>query len=57
MQITEKEYDEKLDAYLRENGPNPGTTFFGSWGWYAAKKNEFQKQMQEQGVEVITSNK
>ena len=56
MQITEKEYDEKLVAYLREQGPNPGTTFFGSWGWYASKKNEFHKQMKEEGVEVIPSN-
>ena len=56
MNITEKEYEQKLDAYLREKGPNPGTTFFGSWGWYAAKKNEFHKQMKEEGVEVIPSN-
>ena len=26
--MTEKEYKEKLDVYLKENGPNPGTTFF-----------------------------
>ena len=56
MQITEKEYDEKLDAYLRECGPNPGTTFFGSWGWYASKKNEFEKQMQQEGI-VVTPSK
>lgn len=52
MQITEKEYDQKLDSYLREQGPNPGTTFFGSWGWYAMKKNEFYKQMQQEGIVV-----
>lgn len=55
MQFFEKEYDEKLDAYLREHGPNPGTTFFGAWGWYAAKKNEFERKLQEEGVEVIPS--
>jgi hypothetical protein len=41
MQISEKEYYERLDSYLRECGPNLGTTFFGSWGWYATKRNEF----------------
>ena len=56
MQITEKEYDQKLDSYLREQGPNPGTTFFGSWGWYAMKKNEFHKQMQQKGI-VVTPSK
>jgi len=52
MQITEKEYDQKLDAYLREQGPNPGTTFFGSWGWYATKRNEFNAMLKEDGITV-----
>ena len=56
MVISEKEYEQKLDAYLREQGPNPGTTFFGSWGWYASKKNEFGKQMQQEGI-VVTPSK
>ena len=56
MQISEKEYSEKLDEYLRECGPNPGTTFFGSWGWYASKKNEFQRKIEEQGI-VVTPSK
>lgn len=43
--MNEKEYKEKLDAYLKENGPNPGTTFFGSWGWYAMMKNRFDKEL------------
>ena len=47
MEITEKEYNEKLDNYLREQGPNPGTTFFGAWGWYAAMKNRFDEQLKE----------
>ena len=46
--MTEKEYDEKLKDYLKENGPNPGTTFFGSWGWYAMMKNKFDKELKEQ---------
>jgi hypothetical protein len=56
MQISEKEYNEQLDDYLRECGPNPGTTFFGSWGWYASKKNEFDAMMQEDGI-VVTPSK
>ena len=46
--MNEKEYNEKLDQYLRENGPNPGVTFFGSWGWYAMMKNRFDKEMRVQ---------
>ena len=52
MVISEKEYNQKLDAYLREQGPNPGTTFFGSWGWYATKKNEFNAMLKEDGITV-----
>jgi hypothetical protein len=52
MTISEKEYNERLDNYLRERGPNPGTTFFGAWGWYAAKKNEFDEIMKEDGITV-----
>ena len=44
----EKEYDKRLAEYLKENGPNPGTTFFGSWGWYATMKNRFDKELKEQ---------
>jgi len=55
MEISEKEYYERLDNYLRECGPNPGTTFFGSWGWYAHKRNEFNAIMKEEGIVVIPS--
>lgn len=47
MELSEKEYNEKLDQYLREQGPNPGTTFFGAWGWYATMKNRFDEQLKE----------
>jgi len=55
MEISEKEYYEKLDSYLREHGPNPGATFFGAWGWYASKRNEFNSIMKEEGIVVIPS--
>lgn len=45
--MDKKEYDRQLEEYLKENGPNPGTTFFGSWGWYAMMKNRFDKQLKE----------
>lgn len=55
MEISEAEYYERLDSYLRECGPNPGTTFFGSWGWYATKRNEFNAMLKEDGIAVKKS--
>ena len=52
MQISEEEYYERLEAYLKECGSNP---FFGAWGWYATKRNEFNAMMQEDGIVVIPS--
>ena len=45
--MNKKEYDRQLEEYLKENGPNPGVTFFGAWGWYAMMKNKFDKQLRE----------
>lgn len=56
MQISEQDYYERFKAYLKECGSNPGTTFFGAWGWYAARKNEFDAMMQEDGI-VVTPSK
>lgn len=56
MQISEQDYYERFEAYLKECGSNPGTTFFGAWGWYAARKNEFNAMMQEDGI-VVTPSK
>ena len=52
MVISEKDYNERFDAYLKEQGPNPGNTFFGAWGWYATKKNEFHAMLREDGISV-----
>ena len=52
MVISEKEYNKRLDDYLREQGPNPGTSFFGSWGWFATKKNEFNAMLKDDGISV-----
>ena len=55
MQISETEYYERLESYLKEQGGNPGTTFFGAWGWYAARRNEFNEMMKEDGIVVINN--
>jgi hypothetical protein len=53
MVISEKDYNERFDAYLKEQGPNPADTFFGAWGWYATKKNAFNAMLREDGITVI----
>ena len=52
MIISEEEYIKRLKKYLEEQGPNPGTTFFGSWGWHATKTNEFNAMLKEDGIRV-----
>jgi hypothetical protein len=52
MEITLDEYEKQLQAYLKEQGENQGSGFFGAWGWYATKKNEFDKELEEKGVTV-----
>ena len=52
MKISEDEYMKRLKKYLEEQGPNPGTTFFGSWGWHATKTNEFNAMLKEDGIMV-----
>jgi hypothetical protein len=45
--MNEKDYDKKFEEYLKEKGPNPGATFFGSWGWYAEMKKQFDRELRE----------
>ena len=52
MTISEKEYYERLDAYMKEQGPNPSNTFFGAWGWYASRRNEFNAMLRDDGISV-----
>jgi hypothetical protein len=52
MKISEDEYMKRLKKYLEEQGPNPATTFFGSWGWHATKTNEFNAMLKEDGITV-----
>ena len=51
--MNEKDYDQKFEEYLKEKGPNPGTTFFGAWGWYAEMKNQFDREL---SVELNNKN-
>ena len=52
MKISEDDYMKRLKKYLEEQGPNPATTFFGSWGWHATKTNEFNAMLKEDGITV-----
>ena len=52
MIISEDEYFKRLYKYLKDEGPNPATTFFGSWGWHATKTNEFNALLKEDGIIV-----
>ena len=55
MQISSKEYQERLQEYLKACGPNLGTSFFGKWGWYAMRKSEFDEMLRNDGITVIAS--
>ena len=50
--ITEKEYFELLDAYLKSQGPNPAQGFFARWAWYAGHRNKFDASLKENGITV-----
>lgn len=50
MTTTKDEYNTKFQNYLKEQGPNTGTGFFGKWGWYAKRKAEFDKQELEKNA-------
>jgi len=52
MIINIREYDKLLREYLNEHGPNPGKGYFGSYGWYATMKSDFDKTLKEKGIEV-----
>lgn len=50
MRINSKEYFEKLDQYLKEVGPNPGTSFYGAMAWASLKEDEFIQRETEAGT-------
>ena len=52
--ITEKEYFELLDAYLKSQGANPAQGFFARWAWYAGHRNKFDASLKENGIAVNT---
>jgi hypothetical protein len=53
MTISSTEYYEQLEAYIKSKGGNPGTTFFGSWAWYATTRNEFDAMLKADGINVV----
>lgn len=38
------EYQQRLKAFIAENGPNTGTGFFGRWSWHGRMEWEFRKR-------------
>lgn len=55
--ITKHEFNEMLAAYLVEQGPNPGTSNFGSMAWRAMKEKELFKKLRLEGITVIQEGK
>ncbi len=52
MEISEKEYHDRLNAYLKENKQFQPSNFFGAWSWYTVTKGEFDKSLEQQGIVV-----
>ena len=42
----------KWEAFLREQGPNPGTSFYGAWGWFSTMSSKFANQLRNEGFET-----
>jgi len=55
MTITNEEYEKQFKKYLEEQGPNTGTGFFGKWGWYAKRKETFDKIFAKRQSEKVLS--
>ena len=53
--ISEEEYERLFAKYLKEQGPNKGTGFFGSWAWQAKQKREFNEKLKEEGIILSSS--
>lgn len=50
--LDQKERKERWEAFLREQGPNPGTSFYGAWGWFATMSSKFANQLRNKGFET-----
>ena len=52
MEISEKDYNERLNAYLKEYKDKQPSNFFGAWSWYTITKGEFDKSLAQEGIVV-----
>lgn len=50
--ISKERFEELFQKYLKSKGPNPGTGFFGKWGWYAKQKSFFKKYLKDIGIKI-----
>ena len=50
--MSKNEYIALLNEYLKDNPRPVNVGFFGHWGWYAKRMNEFSKKMKEEGINV-----
>ena len=50
--LDQNERKERWEAFLLEKGPNPGTSFYGAWGWYSTMSDRFAKLLRNKGFET-----
>jgi hypothetical protein len=50
--LGEGEWKARFETYLKEHGPNPATSFFGSGGWYACMASNLRDVLHDEGFEI-----
>jgi len=54
MRLSTEEYKDLLKEFLRKQGPNRGSGFFGPWAWQSIKEKEFQAILMTQNIDWDT---
>jgi hypothetical protein len=52
QKISKDEYERLLKEYLKEQGPNKGSSLVGSLAWWARQKREFDEKLKQEGKEL-----
>jgi hypothetical protein len=50
--LTDAEWKRRFDEYMEQVGPNPGTSFYGAWGWASLMSANFGDMMHDEGYEI-----
>jgi hypothetical protein len=50
--LPEGEWKVRFDLYVKDRGPNPATSFFGSCGWFACIATDLREILHEEGFEI-----